>query len=67
MASAVVLAVTNQYGFYFFVLGYFFSVLTFAVKFIVSLLSIFEKEVHFGTCRFHVKSDKLVGIALLLR
>jgi hypothetical protein len=67
MANIVVFKVAQLDGFYFFVLGYVFPEFSSAVEFVVCLLAIFEKEVHFDTCRFHVESDKLVGVTLLLR
>jgi hypothetical protein len=65
--SIVVVVVAYQDGFYFFVLGYVFPEFSSAVEFVVCLLAIFEEEVHFDILRFHVESDKLVGVTLLLR
>jgi hypothetical protein len=59
--------VTNQDGFYFLVLGYVFPEFSFAAEFVVCLLAILEVEVHFENLICHVKSDKLVGVTLLLR
>ena len=66
-ANIVVFKVAYQDGFYFFVLGYVFPEFSSAVEFVVCLLTIFEEEVHFDIFRFHVESDKLVGVTLLLR
>ena len=41
--------VADQDGFYFLVLGYVFPDFSLAVEFVVCLLAIFEKEVHFDT------------------
>jgi hypothetical protein len=66
-ANIVVFLVADQDGYYFLVLGYVFPEFSSVAEFLVCLLTIFEKEVHFDILRLHIESDKLVGVTLLLR